>query len=92
MIPGGSSPNWKAEPDKLRLAYQFLLAYPGAPAIYYGDEVGLEGGKDPDCRKAFPWNENEWDRDLRNFIQNLISIRKTQHRAPQRDVSGDPGG
>ena len=64
--------------DKLRLAYQFLLAYPGAPAIYYGDEVGLEGGKDPECRKAFPWNENEWDWDLRNFIQKLISIRKDQ--------------
>ncbi len=62
--------------DKLKLAYQFLLAYPGAPAIYYGDEVGLDGGKDPECRKAFPWDENEWDMDLRKFIQGLISIRK----------------
>ncbi len=62
--------------DKLKLAYQFLLAYPGAPAIYYADEVGLDGGKDPECRKAFPWDENEWDMDLRKFIQGLISIRK----------------
>lgn len=62
--------------DKLKLAYQFLLAYPGAPAIYYGDEIGLDGGKDPDCRKAFPWDENGWDKDLRKFIQGLISIRK----------------
>jgi cyclomaltodextrinase len=63
-------------PDKLKMAYLFLLAFPGAPAIYYGDEVGLDGGKDPDCRKAFPWDENLWDRDLRIYIQGLISIRK----------------
>ena len=62
--------------EKLKTACLFLFAYPGAPAVYYGDEVGLEGGKDPDCRKAFPWDENSWDRDLRQFIQRLIAIRK----------------
>jgi len=61
---------------KLEMAYTFLMAYPGAPAIYYGDEVGLDGGKDPDCRKAFPWNENDWDRDLHKYLQQLINIRK----------------
>ena len=34
---------------------------PGAPCTYYGDEVGLEGGNDPDCRGAFPWDEDRWD-------------------------------
>lgn len=62
--------------DKLQMAYLFLFAFPGAPAVYYGDEVGLEGGKDPDCRKAFPWDEKSWDRDLRRLIQRLIAIRK----------------
>ncbi|WP_224753848.1 alpha-amylase family glycosyl hydrolase [Paenibacillus terricola] len=33
----------------------FQLGYPGAPTIYYGDEVGLTGTKDPDSRRAFPW-------------------------------------
>ncbi|WP_246070580.1 alpha-amylase family glycosyl hydrolase [Paenibacillus kobensis] len=33
----------------------FQLGYPGAPTIYYGDEVGLTGTKDPDSRKTFPW-------------------------------------
>jgi len=61
---------------KLKMAYLFLMAFPGAPAIYYGDEVGLDGGKDPACRKAFPWDETQWDQDLRNFIKQLISIRK----------------
>ncbi|MED5020414.1 alpha-amylase family glycosyl hydrolase [Paenibacillus chibensis] len=33
----------------------FQMSYPGAPTIYYGDEVGLEGTKDPDSRRTFPW-------------------------------------
>jgi glycosidase len=68
----------KGDQKKLALAYLFLFAYPGAPAIFYGDEVGLEGGKDPGCRKAFPWNEGSWDRDLRKLIQQLIAIRKNK--------------
>jgi cyclomaltodextrinase len=63
---------------KVKLAYLFLFAFPGAPAIYYGDEVGLEGGKDPDCRKAFPWDEKAWDQELRKLIQRMIAIRKKQ--------------
>jgi cyclomaltodextrinase / maltogenic alpha-amylase / neopullulanase len=62
--------------DKLKLAFQFQMAIPGAPAIYYGDEVGVEGGKDPDSRRAFPWNEDEWNQDLRIWVKTLISIRK----------------
>jgi glycosidase len=46
---------------KARLAYLFQFAYPGAPAIYYGDEVVLTGGKDPGCRGAFPWDESKWN-------------------------------
>ncbi|WP_123039209.1 alpha-amylase family glycosyl hydrolase [Cohnella candidum] len=33
----------------------FQMGYPGAPTIYYGDEVGLTGTKDPDSRRSFPW-------------------------------------
>jgi glycosidase len=68
----------KADLKKLKLAYLFLMAYPGAPAIYYGDEIGMEGGKDPACRKAFPWDEKKWDDDLRRFIRQLITIRKNR--------------
>lgn len=63
---------------RLKMAYQFQMAYPGAPAIYYGDEVGLEGDKDPDCRKAFPWESGQWKGDLRKFIQRLIAIRRSR--------------
>jgi glycosidase len=64
--------------DKIKLAYLFQMAYPGAPAIYYGDEVGLEGGKDPDCRRAFPWDSADWKGDLRPWLQQLIAIRKSR--------------
>ncbi len=64
--------------QKLKLAFQFIFAYPGAPAIYYGDEVGLEGGKDPDCRRAFPWDPADWKTDLRLWIQALIAVRKAR--------------
>ncbi len=62
--------------DKVRLAFSFLFAYPGAPAIYYGDEVGMAGGKDPECRGAFPWNQDLSQSSLRSWIKNLISVRK----------------
>jgi cyclomaltodextrinase len=62
--------------DLLRLAYLTLFALPGAPAIYYGDEIGLEGGKDPDCRRAFIWDEKSWNLDIRNWIKGLIQARK----------------
>ena len=62
--------------DKVRLAFLLQFAMPGAPAIYYGDEVGLEGEKDPDNRRAFPWDEGEWNHELRAFVKKLISLRK----------------
>jgi cyclomaltodextrinase / maltogenic alpha-amylase / neopullulanase len=61
---------------KVKLAILFQMAYPGAPAIYYGDEIGMEGGKDPDCRRAFPWNPDMWDVELRHWVKNLISLRR----------------
>jgi cyclomaltodextrinase / maltogenic alpha-amylase / neopullulanase len=61
---------------KVKLAFLFQMAYPGAPAIYYGDEIGVEGGKDPDCRRAFPWNSEAWDVELRHWVKYLISLRR----------------
>lgn len=66
--------------EKTRLAYLFQFAYPGAPAIYYGDETGLSGGKDPACRGAFIWEENKWNTSLRSFIKMLVGVRK-EHEA-----------
>lgn len=60
----------------LKLAWLFLFTFPGAPCIYYGDEIGLDGQHDPDCRKAFPWDERKWDQQLFACAKELIAIRK----------------
>ncbi len=61
--------------EKFYLASLFQMTYPGAPCIYYGDEIGLFGGKDPECRKSFPWDETRWDHDLHNRVRELIQLR-----------------
>lgn len=69
--------------EKTKLAFLFQFAYPGAPAIYYGDEIGLEGEKDPDCRRAFPWDQKDWNVELRHWVKTLIALRK-RHPALRR--------
>jgi cyclomaltodextrinase / maltogenic alpha-amylase / neopullulanase len=62
--------------DSLKMAWLFMFAYPGAPCVYYGDEIGMEGEHDPDCRRAFPWDESEWDTSLLSYVGELVSLRK----------------
>lgn len=63
---------------KVALIVATIFALPGAPAIYYGDEVGLEGGDDPDCRRCFPWDPRRWDAELRGLFRELIRIRRAE--------------
>jgi len=63
--------------DQLKLAILFLFTYPGIPMVYYGDEFGLKGGKDPDNRRCMPWGKEE-DYDLFNFYKKLIDLRKKE--------------
>lgn len=63
---------------RLRLATLFQLTIPGAPGIYYGDEIGMTGGFDPDCRRAFPWDKPEsWDGETLEMVRALTRLRKT---------------
>ena len=62
--------------ESLKLAWLFMFSYPGAPCIYYGDEIGLDGEHDPFCRKSFPWDESKWDKDLLNYSKDVIALRK----------------
>lgn len=62
-------------------AFQFSVA--GVPVIYYGEEIGMEGGKDPDNRRAFPWpddsvqnNREIWNSELLAHYKKLIALRK----------------
>jgi cyclomaltodextrinase / maltogenic alpha-amylase / neopullulanase len=63
--------------QKVKLAYLILFSLPGIPAIYYGDEIGLEGGRDPECRGTFPWDSKIWKNEIRTWIRKLISLRTT---------------
>ena len=62
----------------LRLATLILMSLPGAPCIYYGDEVGMEGRADPDCRRAYPWDPVRQDSALRAFVAGLIGLRRAE--------------
>lgn len=61
--------------QKLAAALQLLL--PGMPMIYYGDEVALNGGPDPDCRRGMLWDERRQDKEMLHYYQTLIQIRHT---------------
>ncbi len=78
----------------VRLATLIQMTLPGAPCIYYGDEIGIAGGNDPDCRRAFPWDERAWDHDLRAFVRGLVERRASEPalRAGQVNVVAAAGG
>lgn len=69
--------------DGVKLAFLLLYTFPGAPCLYYGDEIGMAGGRDPDSRRAFNWTSHEWNYGMRNFIKACIQLRK-KHRALRR--------
>lgn len=62
--------------NALKLAWLFLFCYPGAPSIYYGDEVGVDGEHDPACRKAFPWDAGKRAQSLLAYAKDVIALRK----------------
>ena len=60
--------------DSFMLSTVLLMTFPGAPSIFYGDEVGLSGGKDPDCRRVFP-EAQKWDVEILKAYKELIGLR-----------------
>ena len=64
--------------QRLRLAVLFQMIYPGSPAIYYGDEVGLAGGDDPDNRRPYPWADEggQPDQALLADFKRLTQMRQ----------------
>lgn len=83
ILGGGSDSSERAElgsydenlgKQRLKLAALFEFGYAGAPTIYYGDEAGVTGSKDPDCRRSYPWG-NE-DTSLISFYESIGTIRK----------------
>jgi cyclomaltodextrinase len=62
--------------NSIKLAWLLMFTISGAPCLFYGDEIGIDGKHDPECRKAFPWDESKWDKDLLNYAKDCISLRK----------------
>ena len=50
------------------------MTWPGSPTIYYGDEAGVVGWTDPDCRRTYPWGHE--DTDLIEMHRVLTKLRK----------------
>ena len=69
---------WTANEDVqlVKSALAFLFLQKGTPCIYYGTELSLTGGPDPDCRRCMPWERVSSDNDMLNFMKKLIEIRK----------------
>ncbi len=69
---------WLVNNDEAALRQIVLcqMTLPGAPCVYYGDEVGLSAGTDPYCREAFPWHKPEsWNYGLSEFYHSVIALR-----------------
>lgn len=60
------------------LAISMMFVLPGVPCIYYGDEAGLDGGKDPENRKYFPWGD---------ISQEFYNLYQTWSKRRQEEVT-----
>jgi cyclomaltodextrinase len=61
---------------RVLIAYTLLFTLPGAPMLYYGDENGMVGENDPDCRRGMIWDEKFWNQEIRQRLSKLIDLRK----------------
>ena len=67
--------------ELLKLTIVIQMTIPGVPLIYYGDEVGLLGGRDPQNRRPYPWNKQNkeilnWYKVLGNIRSGEVSLKK----------------
>lgn len=65
---------WEQAKEKLMMASFLQFMLPGAPSIYYGDEAGMEGHKDPFNRRTYPWGRE--NPELMRHFRRLGQMRK----------------
>ena len=79
------SPTQREQAKKLFMLSSFLqYTLPGSPSIYYGDEAGLEGHKDPFNRRTYPWGKE--DTELLAFFKGLGRLRKNSEALRLGDI------
>lgn len=65
---------------RVRMATLWQMTYPGVPSVYYGDEIGMQGFRDPCNRGAYNWENG--DGYIRSWVEKLIALRN-RHTALQ---------
>ena len=66
----------KGDVQLVKSALACLFLQRGTPCFYYGTELELDGGTDPDCRRVMPWERVSECNDMLNFMKELIQLRK----------------
>ena len=66
----------KAGVELLKIASLIQYTVMGIPTVFYGDEVGIEGTKDPYCRKPYPWGKE--NKELLEWYRNLGKLRRNE--------------
>lgn len=61
----------------VRQAMLLQFTYPGAPMVYYGDEFGMMGGKDPGCRGTMVWDRDGQDSTMFRYVRSVIALRRS---------------
>lgn len=77
--------------QKQKLIAAFQILYLGSPMIFYGDEAGIWGGNDPDCRKPMIWEEKKYDTETHNPDQSknqedLVAFNKDLFNCYQKFI------
>ncbi len=81
-------------PERSLLAWALLLCLPDAISLYYGDEIEMEGGKDPDNRRCFPWQNLPQGENSETFrlMQTFLAFRKREPAMIQGTLTIRPEG
>ncbi len=59
---------------RMKLAIAFQMLFPGSPALFYGDELGMTGENDPGCRAGMAWDHP--DAELLDWTRGMIALRR----------------
>lgn len=83
-----NSANLAAGKQSVMLASLIQFTMPGAPTVYYGDEVGVTGDDDPDDRRTYPWADlgGSPDTDLFSHYQDLAALRDANAALTNGDI------
>lgn len=76
----------KGDQKAQKLAATILFTWTGAPSVYYGEELGMEGGTDPDNRRGMRWDLVHDENDMLKFYRRLIQLRRANRAITDGDT------